>query len=878
MTGFFKVNLQLEEISSVPSAVSGAIILYADSASHRLYARNASGAYILGSMDNPMTNAGDLIVGGASGVPTRMGVGTANQALTVNSDATGIAYSDGSAIPAVAQNTSDISDLQTSKQDVLTAGTGIDITNDTISATLATTDSAGIVQPDGTTITIADGVISGVPGFENPMTTAGDIIVGGVSGTATRMGIGASNYVLGVNSAGTALEYSDGSDIPAVAGKQDALTAGTGIDITSDTISATIATSSDFGIIKPDNVTVTVTDGVLTSLSSGGMTNPMTTAGDIIVGGASGAPTRLGLGTANQALTVNSAGTGVEYSDGSAIPAVAQNTSDIANLAYQIDAPDTFYLTSTETSTGSGVYVLTTTTPTAVSGTTLSATVGSSYAKIFEFSYTFPASGKINTTNGFAPDLTFSGLDTTKVYSVRFVVKHVAQDSTETQVAVGTVAFTPSSTTYTCHDDISNVLTDRLSFSAGDKLVFEVYGRVVTAPTTFASESLPDSATTQLNGVCYGAGKFVAVGNGGKIYTSPDGVTWTERNSDVSGNLLFVYYGNGKFVACDYYNRYFITSSDGETWSKTYYSSIQTSYAQYCGAYGAGKYVVCGSTYAYYSTDATTWSRASKNYETRSLCYVDSIGFVGIGTYGDLAKSSDGISWTISINQAGGTNKYGICYGNGKFVTVGVYGGIYTSTDATTWTSQTSGVSVTLNSVCFADGVFVAVGDSGTIITSSDGVTWTAQTSGVSTTLTGVANDDSGNHSIVGYSGTVLLGTPASVTGVSCDLDVEDPTALACLHEDITPYILAENVHTTISNITQSQQAYNESVATSLAGKQNTLSVGTGISISGSNVISATTANSGTLGIVRPDNSTITINNGVLSCSPQTVVTFRYWN
>ena len=122
MTGFFKVNLQLEEISSVPSAVSGAVILYADSASHRLYARNASGAYILGSMDNPMTNAGDLIVGGESGVPTRMGVGTANYALTVNSGGTGIGYTDGSAIPQVAQNTSDISDLQSSKQDVLTAG------------------------------------------------------------------------------------------------------------------------------------------------------------------------------------------------------------------------------------------------------------------------------------------------------------------------------------------------------------------------------------------------------------------------------------------------------------------------------------------------------------------------------------------------------------------------------------------------------------------------------------------------------------------------------------------------------------------------------------------------------------------------------------
>ena len=50
----------------------------------------------------------------------------------------------------------------------------------------------------------------------------------------------------------------------------------------------------------------------------GGMTNPMTTAGDIIVGGASGTPNRLAIGTALQVLRVNSGGTGLEYATGGA--------------------------------------------------------------------------------------------------------------------------------------------------------------------------------------------------------------------------------------------------------------------------------------------------------------------------------------------------------------------------------------------------------------------------------------------------------------------------------------------------------------------------------------------------------------------------------
>jgi hypothetical protein len=52
-----------------------------------------------------------------------------------------------------------------------------------------------------------------------------------------------------------------------------------------------------------------------------------------------------------------------------------------------------------------------------------------------------------------------------------------------------------------------------------------------------------------LNGVAYGNGLFVAVGDGGTILTSPDGVSWTQRTSGTSNQLNGVAYGNGLFVA-----------------------------------------------------------------------------------------------------------------------------------------------------------------------------------------------------------------------------------------------------------------------------------------------------------------------------------------
>jgi len=56
-------------------------------------------------------------------------------------------------------------------------------------------------------------------------------------------------------------------------------------------------------------------DSVETSAS--GMTNPMTTAGDIIYGGASGTPTRLAIGTAGQVLKVNAGATAPEWGSAS---------------------------------------------------------------------------------------------------------------------------------------------------------------------------------------------------------------------------------------------------------------------------------------------------------------------------------------------------------------------------------------------------------------------------------------------------------------------------------------------------------------------------------------------------------------------------------
>ncbi len=96
------------------------------------------------------------------------------------------------------------------------------------------------------------------------------------------------------------------------------------------------ASTTILGGVKVDGTTVTITDGVISS-SGSGMTNPMTAAGDIIIGGTSGAPTRLAKGTDGQVLTVVA---GVPaYADASGGSATIDWTSpvvvtDTATLVY----------------------------------------------------------------------------------------------------------------------------------------------------------------------------------------------------------------------------------------------------------------------------------------------------------------------------------------------------------------------------------------------------------------------------------------------------------------------------------------------------------------------------------------------------------------
>jgi len=215
-------------------------------------------------------------------------------------------------------------------------------------------------------------------------------------------------------------------------------------------------------------------------------------------------------------------------------------------------------------------------------------------------------------------------------------------------------------------------------------------------------------------GIAYGNGKFVAGSWYGKMaYSTNDGATWTAvvnasnpfyvNETKYSGNLIqAIAYGNGKFVAVGD-NGKMAYSSDGINWTATD-SKFGTTPINGI-AYGNNTFIAVGvSGKMAYSSDGVNWTAVTDSkFSTDTFHQIWSITwgngkFVAGGNYGEMAYSSDGVNWTATDSKFGKDSMTdqvrSIAWGNNMFVAVGtdydndVRGIITTSPDGITWTKQ----------------------------------------------------------------------------------------------------------------------------------------------------------------------------------------------
>lgn len=166
------------------------------------------------------------------------------------------------------------------------------------------------------------------------------------------------------------------------------------------------------------------------------------------------------------------------------------------------------------------------------------------------------------------------------------------------------------------------------------------------------------------NFVCatYAFGLFIIAGDasGGSatasLQTSPDGITWTQRQT-MSANTFrdFVLGGSTLYVnTFDGSTTYgVLKSTNGTAWTSTA-SSTALRTTRNSGAYGAGLLVRGGATTGIYtSPDGVTWtSRTFGSGDTMTVNEVSfdaTAGFIAYGINGNdriIQHSADGITWT----------------------------------------------------------------------------------------------------------------------------------------------------------------------------------------------------------------------------------------
>ncbi len=256
-------------------------------------------------------------------------------------------------------------------------------------------------------------------------------------------------------------------------------------------------------------------------------------------------------------------------------------------------------------------------------------------------------------------------------------------------------------------------------------------------------------ATGNLRGVAYtpatasnqtsSGNTYVAVGQGGAIFSSSDALTWTARTSNVAANLNAVVFAGTQFVAVGDGGT-IVKSADGITWTTSTSGTASNLY----GVTVTGLFVVAvgaGGTIVTSTDSGSTWTAQTSG--TTSDLYGVAVNtsnvFVAVGAGGALLSSANGTTWAVGNSQTA-LDLRGVTAGVSAsslveiFVAVGAAGTLVTSPDGTTWTAQAPIAPVSLTAAVHGS-QFVAVGTGGAIFNSTDGITWQPAVSGTTSDL-----------------------------------------------------------------------------------------------------------------------------------------------
>jgi photosystem II stability/assembly factor-like uncharacterized protein len=307
-------------------------------------------------------------------------------------------------------------------------------------------------------------------------------------------------------------------------------------------------------------------------------------------------------------------------------------------------------------------------------------------------------------------------------------------------------------------------------------------GHIWTSSNGIAWTEQTSPAYEWFRDVLYAGSNYYLIG--GKIITSTNGTAWSIVHGATGWDIWGVAYGNGVYAAGTLTGD-IIISPDGILWTQpTTYPDVTTIVDMaYCPTNQRFVGGISDGTLIYSDDNGVTWNPHSfvPVVGLNGLYYVLD-RFIGTCASGRLILSTNGTNWShYSTTSSAGLQ--GAAYGNNTFVVVGDNGTVVTSQDdGATWQVQAAVTTNNLKSVAYGNGTFVAAGGiNNDVITSPDGINWTLQ-AGILPIQT--------CYSIVFYDGVFLAVGSSGLVYSSSDgtawssVNVPDTSTLFCATTD----------------------------------------------------------------------------------------------
>lgn len=174
-------------------------------------------------------------------------------------------------------------------------------------------------------------------------------------------------------------------------------------------------------------------------------------------------------------------------------------------------------------------------------------------------------------------------------------------------------------------------------------------------------------------GIAIGAGRYVAVGDGGKLWSSMNAVDWEPNTQGVTSSTLeAVQYGNGTFVAVGWSGTV-VRSVDGRSWEVGNISARFGGFMRFLIWNGTKFRAVSNGYEAFESADGRNWKFLwSMPFSTRKIVFARG-QYLAVSSSGEAWESPDMKNWKkAELNS----NAYigDVTYGEGRFVLVGANG------------------------------------------------------------------------------------------------------------------------------------------------------------------------------------------------------------